>query len=338
MPEDLISIIVPVYNVEQYLRKCLDSIISQTYKNFECILVDDGSTDSSGKICDEYSLKDHRFSVVHKTNGGVSSARNTGLDVIGGSYVTFIDSDDYVTDNYLEYLYDMINAFKADVAAVSYEMVFNETAKDTSANIDDYKKICFERKDAIKELLQIRNISQMVWAKLYKTELFEQIRFPVGKIYGEDLAVIFDIVLLADKVVCSNAALYKYCMRKGSVMQSDFTEDKYVEINIIDDKMKMIDEEYADLKLYSNARRLYSYFKMVHRIMSSNNKRKYYGYIKELKKKIKYTSVGMLRSPDINVSLKIKILAFKFGVNVYEAVQNISDIIKQIKQGHRYIV
>ena len=113
---DLISIIIPVYNVEQYLSRCIDSVINQTYKNLEIILIDDGSTDDSGEICDEYALKDNRIKVMHKQNGGVSSARNEGLDISKGNYIGFIDSDDFIEKDMYEFLYDLLTKNNCDIS------------------------------------------------------------------------------------------------------------------------------------------------------------------------------------------------------------------------------
>lgn len=332
----MVSVIVPVYNVEKCLRRCIDSILRQTYTNFELILIDDGSTDGSGAICDEYARKDNRIKVIHRENGGLSAARNSGLEVMTGEYVTFIDSDDYVTDNYIEYMYTLMVENKGDISAVSHEMIFDDT--ENGLDLNENSVLSYDQKDIIKELLKMTDaMGHMAWGKLYKEGLFNDIRYPEGKLY-EDLAVIYDILLKADRVVVSDARLYKYYIRTGSIMQSSFDCDRYYEVDIIDEKMDMIERVYPDLKTLCRARRVYSYLKTVHRIMSSKNRSDFDAYQKELKHKIKKVGKGLIAEPGINKSLKVKLAAFKFGVNAYEMVQRISDVRKQRKAGHRYVV
>ena len=134
-----ISVILPVYNVEKYLRKCLDSVINQTYKNLEIILVNDGSTDNSGKICEEYALNDKRIKVIHKENGGISSARNAAIDIAKGQYITFIDSDDDVELDYIGYLYDILKKFNCKMSVCTHNIVKNTKIKKSFNLKTDYK-------------------------------------------------------------------------------------------------------------------------------------------------------------------------------------------------------
>lgn len=334
--EELISVIIPVYNVEKYLKRCVESVINQTYTNIEIILVNDGSKDDSGKMCDEYKQKDNRIKVIHKENGGLSSARNCGIEIMSGSYVTFIDSDDYVCTNYVEQLHDMIVDNNCDLSMISYGMIFDEEYSINEGKIID-ETIVLNRKSTIIEMMKLRSISQMAWGKLYKSNLFKEIRYPVGKLY-EDLAVIYDILLLTDKIAYNPSKLYKYYIREGSIMQSEFDPSKYYEIELIDKKMDMIERIYPDLLVECNERRLRSYFKTIHRIMSSKNKRKYKFYTETVKKKIRKIEKGMLFNSGVSRSIKIKIISFKFGANAYEFVQKISDERKQRRAGYRYII
>ena len=172
MIDDLISVIIPVYNVEKYLKECLDSVINQTHKNIEIILIDDGSTDNSGKICDEYRKKDDRIIVIHKSNEGLSSARNDGLIHAKGKYIQFIDSDDYVNRDMLEITYSIIKKYNADVVTFSHYI------------LNDGKAICdcskeekvLNKMEAMKELLLDNKIRNYSWEKLWKKELFQDIK------------------------------------------------------------------------------------------------------------------------------------------------------------------
>jgi glycosyltransferase involved in cell wall biosynthesis len=183
MREMFVSIIVPVYNVEQYLKECIESILAQTWKNFEVILVDDGSTDSSGKICDEYSQKKEFISVIHKKNGGLSSARNAGIDVAQGDYLAFIDSDDVVHPRYLSELVAIVKKEKADLAACNFCVGslcrwknFSEVKYDIRCN-----------EDVLKKMNDNDVVVTVAWNKLYHAKFFREygLRYPVGKIHED---------------------------------------------------------------------------------------------------------------------------------------------------------
>lgn len=216
---ELISVIVPVYNVEKYLTRCVDSILNQSYKNFELILVDDGSPDQSGVICDEYALKDKRIEVIHKENKGISDARNIGLEYSKGTFITFIDSDDLVHAYYLEHLYRLIKMTNADIVIGNFvsstivkESIFTET---TSEIIHELSSI-----EAL-ELFTSTFITQMVvaWGKLYKKELFADIRFPLGKLHEDDFTT-YKLIYKAHKVVITSKPLLFYFKHKNSMTGS----------------------------------------------------------------------------------------------------------------------
>ncbi len=212
---DKVSVIVPVYNVENYLEKCLDSIISQTYKNLEIILVDDGSTDSSGKICDSYAKKDKRIKVIHKENGGLSDARNMGLDVASGKFISFVDSDDYIDKRFIEILYNNIIKTKADISICDFVWVYDKKIK---YNKYSKKRIVVEgnrKYDYLYNEYSVIGPSQ--WNKLYKKYIFDDIRFPYGKLC-EDQFVIHKELFKAKKVSYILKPLYYYVQRSDSIM------------------------------------------------------------------------------------------------------------------------
>jgi len=215
-----ITVIVPVYNVENYLNKCLDSLINQTYKNLEIIVINDGSTDNSGEICQEYAQKDNRIVYIEKENGGQSEARNMGLDRMTGSYVTFVDSDDWVELDYVENLYKKITKYQADIAVGNYYS-FNEAEGMYYFHIfgdSCYEKVydnvsIFENLYESQEMKSFALIS--VWGKLYKADLLKHLRFDIGKL-GEDGYLNQKIYLLAEKTIYLNKGLYAYRQREGS--------------------------------------------------------------------------------------------------------------------------
>lgn len=219
----LVSVVIPVYNVENVLEKCINSVLSQTYKNLQIILVDDGSTDNSGNICDAFCKKDDRVAVIHKKNGGLSDARNVGLKQVSGDYISFIDSDDWVSEDFIETLIDNAVSHQADISIVDYAMVF-ESGKIKYVN-NNYKELeIFNTREALQQLL-IQNISFMVCNKLYKKEIFDNVEFPVGQLY-EDASIGLKTFLKTKKVVICHKAKYFYFQREGSIVNSVFTEKK----------------------------------------------------------------------------------------------------------------
>ncbi len=219
MGSDLISIIVPIYNVEKYLRKCIDSIVNQTYKNLEIILVDDGSPDNCGAICDEYAKKDERIKVIHKENGGLSDARNAGIDAATGKYIGFIDSDDYIAPDMYEKLYFAMFKAKADIAISNFLYVDEEgKASDKNNNLPIQNEILSGRQILDQKMCRPKYCYWVVaWNKLYKKSIFDDIRYPVSKIH-EDEFVIHNIYAKAARVACISDALIYYVQRADSIM------------------------------------------------------------------------------------------------------------------------
>lgn len=207
-----ISVIVPVYKVEPYLRKCLDSIVGQSHKNLEIILVDDGSPDRCGAICDEYAAQDGRVRVIHKENGGLSSARNAALEAATGEYIGFVDSDDWIEPDMFDYLLRGMQRYRADVGVCG---VIEEYPKRQACRGWDRVE-AFGREDGIRLLLQSGTFQSM-WDKLWKRELFEGVRFPQGRNY-EDLAVAHRLLARAAGLVCLPEAKYHYLQRANSIM------------------------------------------------------------------------------------------------------------------------
>lgn len=217
MPEGerkpLVSLIIPVYNTAGYLEECLDSAAFQEYENLEIITVDDGSTDGSGQILERYGAKDSRFRVIHTGNRGLSAARNTALDAARGEYIAFLDSDDRMERDAIGTLVRALQQVGADIAACrAYHDWINET------EISRYPSgfAVFGREEACLELLRERFLRNGVWNKLYKAEVFEEIRFPDGRVF-EDIATTYRLMDKAEKVVCIPDVLFHYRMRKGSI-------------------------------------------------------------------------------------------------------------------------
>lgn len=220
--EKLISIVVPIYKVEKYLAKCVESIMSQSYRNIELILVDDGSPDSCPQICDKYKNKDSRIKVIHKQNGGLSDARNAGLKIATGEWITFIDSDDYVGVNFLKNLYFAATSMDADISMCDYKSVFDNAGQEKKAT---YTEV-FSNVKSLEKIYhpQIHGMEFVAWGKLYRTDLFKKnnIEYPVGKIH-EDTFTTYRLIYAAKKIVFTNYIGYYYRSRENSIMTSTFS-------------------------------------------------------------------------------------------------------------------
>lgn len=220
----LISVIVPVYNVEQYLSKCVDSILGQTYTNLEVILVDDGSPDNCGRICDEYAAKDNRVKVIHKENGGLSDARNAAIEVAQGEFITFVDSDDFVSSDYVETLYELAEKHNSQMA-VAWPETFQEGNEPTRRQ-HNYLEKEFDCMKGIEKMFYQELFDTPAWCKIYHRSLFEAgIRYPYGLLY-EDLPTTYLLMLKAKKVAFCNHIIYYYLLRKNSIEGQPFNVKK----------------------------------------------------------------------------------------------------------------
>lgn len=230
---ELISVIVPIYNIAPYIEKCITSILGQTYSNFELLLIDDGSPDNCGVICDEIAKTDNRIKVFHKPNGGLSDARNYGLKMSTGTLISFVDGDDYVDSHFLESMINVMNSENCEI--VECRSIKFEDGEKPSA---DYKTgfSTFLPKEWLTETNLNDFISCAVWNKLYRKSLFNSISFPVNRHY-EDEATTYKVVYNARKIVRLNASLYFYRQRDGSITQSEFSKKE------IDDKFLALEEK-----------------------------------------------------------------------------------------------
>lgn len=229
---DLISVIIPVYNVEEYLDRCLMSVVKQSYKELEIILVDDGTKDSSGRMCDTWAEKDDRIKVIHKPNGGLSSARNSGLDIITGKYVMFVDSDDVLSEKLISTLYTRLTESQSDLSICDPLHIFDNTPPKFE---DTGETRILEPVVAIQEMWYQKSFLASAWGKLYKSELFNDIRFTVGRFY-EDIDIMHEIFWKCNKIAYCNAKLYGYVHRDESITTQKFSQ-KDLDIFIISNKI-----------------------------------------------------------------------------------------------------
>ena len=220
MPQ--VSVIVPVYKVEPYLRKCVDSILSQTFRDFELILVDDGSPDSCGEICDEYAFADSRVHVIHQLNGGLSAARNAALDWMfansSSNYVTFVDSDDWISENYLDV---MMQGVRYGYRIVCVEM--NIISDGIEFNNDEEQALTFRKASPEEYWVHLGKCSTTAWGKLFDRNLYKDIRFPVGKIHEDEFTTHLAIFAVLEVAYVSAPLYHYYFRRKGSITGSGWT-------------------------------------------------------------------------------------------------------------------
>ena len=252
-----ISVVIPVYNVEKYLSECLDSVVNQTYKNLQIILVDDGSTDFSGKICDVYAEKDNRITVVHQKNAGAGAAKNTGLELIDGDYFSIIDSDDYIELDMYEKMVNSLEKYNADIVQCLFKDVFVNDSFDRKYKLKgNYPKVLTSKR-FLKEYLYDWKYA-IFWNKLFKSSLLKEIRFPVGRKIDDEFFT-YKLVCNAKKVVNIDNILHNYRMRKTSVMNENDTDrliydriDCFVErYDYIRKKYPSLDKKYLT-KLYDS--------------------------------------------------------------------------------------
>lgn len=302
MKDNLISVIVPIYNTEKYLCKCVDSIINQTYTNLEIILVNDGSSDNCGKICDEYAKKDNRIKVIHKLNGGLSDARNVGIKKAKGKYISFVDSDDYINKNMIDVLFNLQLSNKSDISIISYKVVYDNNIVD-----ENFKKISepiiLNKYQALLYLFYDNKIGNYAWNKLYKKELFNNMEFPKGK-KMEDLGTTYKLFELCEKIVYSDTELYYYLQRNNSILHD-------IDKKLCNDKFELAHERYLYLLnkyplmkennafMFENSLRLYPF-------LSTYNKRKAERVI--IKKNIK---------TKLSIKLKFRYYLYKLSKKIY---------------------
>lgn len=250
--KELISVIVPIYNVEKYLRKCVDSIINQTYKNLEIILVDDGSLDNCPKICDEYAKQDIRIKVIHKENGGLSDARNAGMKVARGEYISFIDSDDWIKPEMIEGMYNRMIEDNSDLVSSGVLWVDENGAEIRNATVSE--NCVLNTEQAMKELINDGKLKQHVWNKLYKADLIKNILFDKGK-YHEDVFWSYKVIGEAKRVSIDKNSYYFYVQRSKSIMGEKYSAKRLDAL----DAMKLRCEYTKDKfpKLYNNALSVY---------------------------------------------------------------------------------
>lgn len=242
---DLISVIVPVYNVEKYIEHTINSILSQTYTNIELILINDGSTDASYDICFRYSKKDERVRLINKKNGGLSEARNWGIKEARGEYIVFIDGDDSVHCQMIQRLYDILTIYDADVSICSFLKVNEDTLEKYDVTVSYSKPVVLNRTEALGKLFAKDAYLHytLAWNKMYKRVLFEDISYPIGKIH-EDEFIAYKILGKTKRVVFIDEPLYYYMQRPDSIMKEPFSEKRFHKVEAYRERINYFIDEH----------------------------------------------------------------------------------------------
>lgn len=323
--QPLVSVIIPIYNVEAYLQRCVASVRNQTYENLEIILVDDGSPDKCGSICDKLAGEDKRIVVIHKQNGGLSDARNHGLSVAKGEYIVFVDSDDYIAPFFVENLFDALVKTGSDVALCSYAVVstdeckgFREVTEETEMEICDRNELLMNLYDANH---QDATYFIVAWNKLYKRSLWEEIRFPKGKIH-EDEATTYKIFDKCQKGVYVKTPMYGYFTSDSSITRGAFHINRLDWMDALNDRIRYFQDrkesKLAACTLKARADGAISYYYPLDKLTKQTGQ--YKKEKKMLKKYVKEALVSDREYHNLLISNKIGYTLFLLSPGIYKCI------------------
>lgn len=259
----LVSIILPIYNIEKYLTKCMESILGQSYINLEIIMVDDGSTDSCSRLCDDYKKADNRIVVFHKTNGGLSDARNYGIKRAKGEYITCVDPDDYVDIDYVQYLVELVSKYETKMSICQHRVIFdNGKVKENGKPGDE----CLKTVKCLERMLYHDVIDTSAWAKLYHRSLFDTVEYPKGKIF-EDIGTTYALMMQCDEIAVGYESKYNYIFHNNSIVNSSFKTSKLDMLEMTDKMARDVCEVYPELNKAVKRRQVYARFSTLNQML-----------------------------------------------------------------------
>lgn len=322
-----ISIIVPVYNVENYLKKCVDSILSQTYRDIEVILVDDGSTDKSGEICDKYAEGDIRVKVIHQNHKGVSYARNSGLEAAQGSYLGFVDSDDYIEKDMYETLYSCIREYDADVSICGLCDLYNGVKV---WNENFLERCVLDNVTAFRLVLESKILVVSPVNKLYKKEMFASIRYPEGKTY-EDAFVTPEVLYNAKKVAYAPEIKYYYVHRENSITTSKFKPSDICLIEAYDKHLKFAQKNLPKLIPQAEFRYWWANMVVIDKLIRAGKPNK--NLYEEILRKIRKNIFGILKNPFFSYRRKLGSIILAISPSVYKMILSKRDKTSTVSRG-----
>ncbi len=309
--EELISVVLPIYNVEKYLDKCIQTVCNQTYKNLEIILVDDGSPDNCPKMCEEYAKHDSRIQVIHKKNGGLSDARNAGIKKATGKYITFIDSDDYVALDYVEFLYQTIKKANSQMAIAAHQVLYDSGKVIEKAT---HENSVLTPKEVLERILYDEGIDLSAWGKLYETQLFQTVQFPKGRVF-EDAATTYRLVDECTTIAVHSESKYYYIIRGNSITNATFSPKKMDLVLSTREMAEYTKKKYPELESAANRRLMYAYLSTLSQLAKS--KEKFPKEEKELMTYIKKQGNAVLRDKRAKKRDKLGIIFAKLGFPAY---------------------
>ena len=322
--DPIISIIVPIYNVGKYLPKCIESILNQTFKNFELILVNDGSTDNSGVVCDDYAKKDTRIKIIHKSNGGVSSARNAGLYVAKGEYIGFVDPDDYIDKNMYEKLYRLCIDNNSDIAICRFNREINGK---------------IQNKESTEEIIELNNMEAMnelfkgnlyrfsLCNKLFSKKCFNDVLFPEERIH-EDLSTTYKLFDNSKKTVYINYCGYIYVRRENSILTSTYNEKRLQAFIAWDEIIEFIDKNYYEIIEQVIATFTYWCVDNILYILNQvNNSKKKNNYLNIIQKYTTKYYIYIKRNNILSRSYKLRIRIFNINYKLFILGRKIRKVI-----------
>lgn len=303
---ELVSVIVPIYKVEDTLTRCVNSILGQTYYNLEIILVDDGSPDSCGLMCDQYAREDERITVIHKRNGGLSSARNAGLDNCHGEYITFVDSDDWISENCISEMLRILKENDADISIIDTICVL-ENGKKLDGFSHGYRcNSLYSNTEALDVILNQCEFETSAWAKLYNRTVFNNLRFTEGILY-EDLDIMYRLLDRVKTVSFSDAAKYFYFQRNESIMHQKYSPKDNILLSIADDMLRYVNEHFPKLKDSAVRRYVISQFMI---LKKTEFKKGYSDTINIIFNNLQKLQGNVYRNKKLSVKEKIKVFLF----------------------------
>ena len=313
-----ISIVVPVYKVEKYIERCLKSILNQTFKEFELILVDDGSPDNCGKICDKYAEKDSRIKVIHKHNEGLSSVRNAGIEASIAKYIAFVDSDDYIDKNMYEILYNNIIKYDSDISICNFKYIYNNDAKIKENNNKEYEDLLvLNNIEGLGSLYENNSLQFVVaWNKLYKKDLFSNLRYKHGKIH-EDEFIIHKLLYRSNRIVYTSLELYYYLQRQGSIIQSKFSLKNLDIVYAFKERMEFFrSKKLKYLEYKAQQAYISEFFKNYYKV--KDELPQYDKQLKLLKRDYNRNLIYLLKNPYYNMKEKFMLIVFSIKPEIYE--------------------
>lgn len=309
--EALVSIVIPVYKVEPYIHKCIESIFDQTYRNLEIILVDDGSPDACPMICDKYACQDKRVQVVHKSNGGLSDARNVGIDMAKGDFIAFVDSDDYVAPDMVKTLLQLALNERADITVCNYCRVFpdgREIKRGTKAAFKRMNNI-----EAMEDVFSSPSLCEvMTWNKLYSVALFKEngIRFPINKIH-EDNFTTYKLLYAAQKIVYTDAVLYYYVQRADSIMNAQFNYKRLDLLEAVQEAKDFVRDHQLSLTQQVDNYEMMMQFNILNSLLYAKNQKNLW---QQVQRDILSSFEPLLHNPFVSNRHKIGLMLLKFRI------------------------